>query len=432
MVIINGRVINPSNNMDGIYNIYISGDTIAEISNRVPDLPDDMYNQEEVIDAKGMLVFPGLIDMHVHFRDPGQTYKEDLKTGAAAAAKGGFTSVCTMPNTAPVIDSVEAVRDITDRSRELPVNILPVAAITYGLEGKELTDMKALAAAGAIAFSDDGKSVMDAALYREALINAKKYNTLIMAHCEDKALVKNGVMNEGKRSVQLGMPGISNSVEDVITARDLLLAVEIGCRLHLCHCSTSMSVRMKRLFIGTDISAETCPHYFTLCDEDIPCDNADFKMNPPLRSETDMLAIKNAVSDNSIDVISTDHAPHSAEEKSKSMLNAPFGITGLETSVSLVITELVNKGLISYMKMAQLMSYNPAKILKIDKGSIETGKIADITIINPEEEYIIDRNTFVSKGHNTPFDGKKVKGRVRYTIKAGNIVYKSEVFTGMA
>ncbi len=239
-------------------------------------------------------------------------------------------------------------------------------------------------------------------------------------------------MNEGKRSVQLGMPGISNSVEDVITARDLLLAVEIGCRLHLCHCSTSMSVRMKRLFIGTDISAETCPHYFTLCDEDIPCDNADFKMNPPLRSETDMLAIKNAVSDNSIDVISTDHAPHSAEEKSKSMLNAPFGITGLETSVSLVITELVNKGLISYMKMAQLMSYNPAKILKIDKGSIETGKIADITIINPEEEYIIDRNTFVSKGHNTPFDGKKVKGRVRYTIKAGNIVYKSEVFTGMA
>ena len=416
-----GRILNPDKNEDFVGDILVENDIIVK---KASDINEDA---DVIIDADGCFVMPGLIDLHVHFRDPGFEYKETLKTGAEAAAKGGFTSVCTMPNTKPVMDSPERVREYVKRAeKEAVINVLPVGAVTIGQNGEELTDIKGMKESGICAISEDGKSVMNAELYREAMKIAAECGIPVMAHCEDKNMVNGGVMNESGASHRLGMKGISNAVEDVIVARDILIAKETGATLHLCHCSTKDSVRMTKAAKedGLKVTAEVCPHHFTLWDEDIVKDDANYKMNPPLRAKEDVEALKEGLKENIMDVISTDHAPHSAEEKKKSISESPFGIVGLETSVALTITELVSKGIITPLQMAEKMSYNPAKVLGIDKGTLNEGKTADITIINPEESYVIDSSTFVSKGKNTPFNGYKVKGAVKYTICNGNVVYR--------
>lgn len=417
----NGHVLDPASGKDGIYNIVVKDGIIAAVDN---DSHDEIDN---VIDAAGCYVMPGLIDLHVHFREPGFEYKETIKTGSLAAARGGVTTVLPMPNTKPVIDSVEMVRRVNDIiKRDAVVNVLQVASVTMGQEGKVPVDVEALREEGVVAISEDGKSVMNAEVYREAMYHAADCGMVVLAHCEDKNMVNGGALNESAKSEELGIKGITNAVEDVIVARDILLAKETGCRLHLCHCSTKDSVKMIKIAKedGIDVTGEVCPHHFTLCDEDIPCDNADYKMNPPLRGREDVEALKEGLKDNIMDVISTDHAPHSEEEKKKPISEAPFGITGLETSLCLTYTELVLGGVLTPMQMAEKMSYNPARVIGIDRGTLLPGAVADITIMDKDKEFVIDRKDFVSKGHNTPFDGKKVKGKVMLTMVGGKIVYK--------
>ena len=384
---------------------------------------------DTVIDAAGCYVMPGLIDLHVHFRDPGLTYKEDIETGSKAAAKGGFTTVCCMPNTKPVVDNVETVKYIIEKGEKTGLtNVLPVGAVTKNMAGVEITDVEELKKAGICAISEDGKSVMNSGVYRKAMKNAAKANVPVLAHCEDINLVEGGVINLGDKSSELGVKGISNAVEDVIAMRDIMLAKETGATLHLCHCSTKDSVEMVKRAKeeGIKVTAEVCPHHFSMCSDDITSNDGNFKMNPPLRAREDMEALIKGLQDDIMDVISTDHAPHSAEEKAKDLEHAPFGIVGLETSVALTVTNLVKKGYLTPMQMAAKMSYNPAKVLGIPKGTLDEGKTADITIINPDKEYTIDVNTFESKGKNTPFDGYKVSGEVEYTILNGKVVYSNK------
>lgn len=384
---------------------------------------------DTVIDAAGCYVMPGLIDLHVHFRDPGLTYKEDIETGSKAAAKGGFTTVCCMPNTKPVVDNVETVKYIIEKGKKVGLtNVLPVGAVTKNMAGVEITDVEELKKAGICAISEDGKSVMNSGVYRKAMKNAAKANVPVLAHCEDINLVEGGVINLGDKSSELGVKGISNAVEDVIAMRDIMLAKETGATLHLCHCSTKDSVEMVKRAKeeGIKVTAEVCPHHFSMCSDDITSNDGNFKMNPPLRAREDMEALIKGLQDDIMDVISTDHAPHSAEEKAKDLEHAPFGIVGLETSVALTVTNLVKKGYLTPMQMAAKMSYNPAKVLGIPKGTLDEGKIADITIIDPDKEYTIDVNTFESKGKNTPFDGYKVSGEVEYTILNGKVVYSNK------
>lgn len=384
---------------------------------------------DTVIDAAGCYVMPGLIDLHVHFRDPGLTYKEDIETGSKAAAKGGFTTVCCMPNTKPVVDNVDTVKYIIEKGEKTGLtNVLPVGAVTKNMAGVEITNVEELKKAGICAISEDGKSVMNSGVYRKAMKNAAKANVPVLAHCEDINLVEGGVINLGDKSSELGVKGISNAVEDVIAMRDIMLAKETGATLHLCHCSTKDSVEMVKRAKeeGIKVTAEVCPHHFSMCSDDITSNDGNFKMNPPLRAREDMEALIKGLQDDIMDVISTDHAPHSAEEKAKDLEHAPFGIVGLETSVALTVTNLVKKGYLTPMQMAAKMSYNPAKVLGIPKGTLDEGKIADITIIDPDKEYTIDVNTFESKGKNTPFDGYKVSGEVEYTILNGKIVYSNK------
>lgn len=420
-IIKNGHVLNPSTNMDGVFDVAIEDGIISEIAATIAT-----DGADQVIDASGKYVMPGFIDLHVHFREPGFEYKETIKTGAMSSAKGGYTSVCPMPNTKPAIDSKEMVEWVKEKERtDSVVHILPVGAVTKGQTGVEVTDMKGMKEAGAVAVSEDGKSVMDILVYVDGMKEAAKNGLVVMAHCEDKQLVRGGVMNAGKRAEELGLKGITNSVEDVITARDIFLANETGAQLHLCHCSTKDSVSLVKMAkdAGYKVSGEVCPHHFTLADEDIPCDDANYKMNPPLRSRRDVQALKEGLRDGIMDVISTDHAPHSAEEKAKSMAQAPFGIVGEETAFALTVTELVEQGYLTKMQLVEKMSYNPARILGIEKGRLEPGKAADIVIADFDETYTIDTSTFVSKGKNTPFNRKQVKGRVYQTLVDGKIVY---------
>lgn len=417
-----GRVINPSNKIDEICDILIEDGVIKECKDHIEGAFD------EVVDAQGLVVMPGLIDLHVHLREPGFEHKETIETGSKAAAKGGYTSICCMPNTKPATDSKETVMYIVNKAKEVsPINVLPVGAVTEGQSGKVLSDIVGMKEAGICAISEDGKSVMDSGLYREAMKIAKELDIPVLAHCEDINMVCGGALNMGKKSEELGIKGISNAVEDVIIARDILIAKETGAKLHLCHCSTVDSERMVReaKASGLEVTAEVCPHHFTMCEDDIVEDDANYKMNPPVRAKEDLEALIKGLSEDVFDVIATDHAPHAAEEKAKGIATAPFGIVGSETAVALTMTELVHKGRITLMQMAEKMSYNPAKVLGINKGTLDVGTVADIVLIDPNKEYEIDSKTFVSKGKNTPFDGYKAKGMVVRTICNGKTVYKA-------
>ena len=421
ILIQNGRVLDPASGKDGIYNVMVEDGIITAVDSCVTE------DADEVIDATGKYVMPGLVDLHVHFREPGFEYKETIKTGSMAAARGGVTTVLPMPNTKPVIDSVEMVEKVNEIiKKDAVVNVLQVASVTLGQEGITPVDVEALHDAGVVAISEDGKSVMNAEVYREAMKACADCGMVVLAHCEDRNMVNGGALNQSSKSEELGVRGITNAVEDVIVARDILLAKETGCKLHLCHCSTKDSVKMIKAAKedGVQVSGEVCPHHFTLCDEDIPCDNADYKMNPPLRGRDDVEALKEGLKEGIMEAISTDHAPHSEEEKKKPIANAPFGITGLETSLCLTYTELVLGGVLTPMQMVERMSYAPAKIIGIDRGTLLPGAVADITVMDPECEFVIDRKDFVSMGHNTPFDGRKVKGKVMLTMVGGKIVYK--------
>ena len=427
LLIKNGHLLDPASGYDEIGDLYVSDGKIADRG---------MFSEEKrqefaaagtkVIDAAGKYVMPGFVDLHVHLREPGYEYKETIKTGTMAAAKGGFTAVCPMPNTNPSTDCPEMVQKVLEiAEKDSPIHVYPVGAVTKGQRGKELADIEGMVKAGIKAISEDGKSVMNASLYRQGMQEAKRLSIPVFAHCEDINMVEKGAMTAGKRAEELGIRGISNAVEDVIVARDILLSKETGARLHLCHCSTEDSVEMIRIAReeGLPVSGEVCPHHFTLTDKDIPSDDADYKMNPPLRSSTDVEKLKQGLGSGIMEAISTDHAPHSAEEKNRSIAEAPFGIVGSETAFSLAVTELVKTGILTPLELAHRMSTGPCRILGVEGGSLEPGRPADITIADFDAEYEIDKNEFVSKGKNTPFHGRNVSGRIEYTIVGGEVVY---------
>lgn len=423
LLIKQGRVIDPYTQLDEICDLYIEDDKVVKIGK------DLKVEADQEIDASGCYVMPGLIDLHVHLRDPGLTHKEDIETGAKAAAKGGFTTIVAMPNTKPPIDSPDRVSYVHVKARQFaPIHVLQTGCVTKGMKGEEPADIEGMARAGIPAITEDGKTVMNTKVYKEAMEMAKKSNIPVFAHCEDSNLVQGGCMNEDEKSKAWGLPGITNAVEDVIVARDILLAQEVGVPIHLCHCSTKNCYTMVKSAkeAGIQVTAEVCPHHFTLTSDDMVEGDANYKMNPPLRSKEDLEYLRKGLKEDVFEIISTDHAPHSQEEKQGGMMDAPFGIVGLETCVALTITELVKPGIITPMQMAAKMSYHPAIVIHQDnKGSLAEGKDADITIIDPDAEYVIDPSTFLSKGKNTPFGGKKVSGKVTYTICSGNVVYQA-------
>lgn len=423
LLIKNGTVINPGDKTQQKADVLVEDGVIKKIA------PKQSVKADKVIDAKDCLVMPGFIDLHVHLRDPGQEEKETVETGAKAAAHGGYTTIVAMPNTKPVVDNPDVVNYVHHKAEDVAVvNVLQVGAITVGQRGTELADIEGMVEAGIPAISEDGKSVMNAQIYREAMTLARKYDIPVLAHCEDINLVHGGVVNADEATAKMHFPGITNSVEDIIIARDIMLAKETGAALHLCHCSTKDSVRMVEVAKkeGIRVTAEVCPHHFTLTSDDIKEDDANYKMNPPLRTKEDVEALKEGLKNDIMDVISTDHAPHTAIEKGAGIKHAPFGIVGLETVAALTMTELVDKGYLTIMQMAEKMSYNPAKVLGLDKGVVEEGKVADLVVFNPKKEYEIDPSTFYSKSRNTPFGGKKVKGEIEATIVAGEVVYENK------
>lgn len=423
----NGQILDPKTGRDEAGDIWIRGDRIIDASKENPPLGEK--EADLVIDAEGCWVMPGLIDLHVHLRDPGFTYKETLETGGKAAVKGGITTVCAMPNTKPPIDDGDKVKEVHDRAgKESPARVIQLGAVTKEQGGKSLADIRGMAKAGCHAISEDGKSVMDAGLYRQAMKLAKEEGLSVFAHCEDIRLVEDGVMNAGDRAKELGLRGITNSVEDVIAARDILLAKETGVKLHLCHCSTKDSVAMVEAAkkAGLAVTAEVCPHHLILTAEDIPEDDGNYKMNPPLRDREDMEALRKGLAEGIVDAVATDHAPHAGTEKDCSMKEAAFGVVGLETSLSLVYTELVKTGILGRMDLVDRMSAAPAKILGLsDRGSLAEGCLADITIFDPHAEGRIRKEEFVSKGTNTPFAGRSIQGQVKKTLVGGKVVYEA-------
>lgn len=424
LLIKNGRIIDPATKTDKVLDILIEDDKIVKRAEKIDAKADKMIN------AKGCYVMPGFIDMHVHLRDPGQEEKETVVTGSRAAARGGFTTILAMPNTKPVVDNADVVNYVHQKAKNLGlVHVLQVGAVTKGQKGEELADIEGMIDAGIPAISEDGKSVMNAKLFRDAMEIIKKKDIPMLSHCEDKNLVDGGVVNEDENAKKAGLRGITNSVEDVIIARDIMIAHDTGAALHLCHCSTKSSVLMVKTAKkeGIRVTAEVCPHHFTLTSDDMIPGDTNYKMNPPLRTKEDVEALRIGLKENIMDVISTDHAPHTADEKNNSMTSAPFGIVGLETAAALTYTELVLQGYLTPMQMAEKMSYNPAQILGLDAGSLEEGKTADIVIFDPAKTYVIDKNKFWSKGRNTPFDGRKVTGAVNTTIVGGKVAYSMKM-----
>lgn len=382
---------------------------------------------DKVIDAGGLYVLPGLVDAHCHLRDPGYEYKEDIVSGTKSAARGGFTSIACMPNTNPAVDNAAVVRYIIEKSqKEGYVNVYPIGAITKGLEGNELSEMGIMREAGIVAVSDDGKPVMNSDVMKKALIYAGQFGLPVISHCEDLNLTDNGSMNEGLTSTILGLRGIPSASEDVMVSREIILSEYTNVPIHIAHVSTKVSVELIRQAKnrGIKITAETCPHYFTLTEEACRDYNTNAKMNPPLRSQKDLEAVIEGLKDGTIDIIATDHAPHHFDEKNVEFEKAANGIVGFETALALSYTGLVEKGHLSFQQMIEKLTVNPAEMLKIDKGTLEEGKTADIILVDFDNEYKVDVSKFVSKGRNSPFDGFKVKGRVMTTIVGGKIVYE--------
>ena len=377
-----------------------------------------------VIDGSRLTALPGLFDMHVHLRDPGQTHKEDIFTGSAAALAGGITGVACMPNTSPAIDSVDTVRYICEKAAYTGVEIHPVGCITKGLKGEEMCDYAALKDAGICAISDDGRPVECAETMRQALIQGDALGLPVISHCEDLSIINGGIVNRGVASETLGVRGMDRASEDYITAREIILAASANVPIHIAHVSTYGSVEIIRhaKAQGVKVTCETCPHYFLMTEEAVLCGDADYRMNPPLRTERDRQAIIEGLKNGSIDMIATDHAPHSAEEKAKPLTQAPSGIIGLETALGLAVTNLVRPGHLSLLELMEKMSLNPAKLYHLDSGSVEEGKAADLVLFDPEEEWTVGE--FASKSSNSPFTGSRLYGKVKYTICGGKIVYR--------
>ena len=421
LIIQNGRLLDPAAGRDQIADLYVNNGLIC-----APFQPDSTTS---IIDAGGKLVVPGLVDMHVHLREPGFEYKETIVTGTAAAARGGFTGVACMPNTDPVTDNRVTVEYINKRAQEDGlVKVYPVGAITRGSRGQELAELADMREAGAAAFSDDGQPVTDAGLMRRAMLYCSMLGAAIISHCEDKSLAGGGVMHEGAYSTILGLKGIPASAEEAMVARDIILAGETGCPLHLAHISTTGSVSLVREAKkrGVMVTAEVTPHHFTLTDRAVGDFNTNAKVNPPLRGEADVQAVRQGLADGTIDAIATDHAPHSFDEKNVEFDLAPFGLVGLETAVGLVWTELVLTGILTPLQAVQKLSCNPARILGVAGGTLTEGASADITIIDPLLEETVNPADFAGKSRNTPFTGRRLKGLPVLTIVAGEIKYRRQ------
>lgn len=420
LLIKNVKLIDAKNKYNEVIDILIKGEKIAKIDR------DIKVQDAEIIDAKGMVAVPGLIDMHTHLRQPGFEYKEDILSGTQAAVAGGFTTVCCMPNTNPVIDNQGVVEFILTLNKKAGlISVLPVGAITKGLKGQELSEIGELKDAGVIALSDDGYCVVNAEMARRAMEYASMFDLPIISHCEDMNLSVGGVMNEGHVSTVLGLKGIPRIAEISMIARDIEIARFTGARVHIAHVSCAESVDLIRRAKedGVQVSCECCPHHFALTEEVLVDYDPNTKVNPPLRSNNDVKAIIDGLKDGTIDCIATDHAPHAEAEKDVEFDHAPFGIIGLETALGLAVTELVKSDQLTMIELIEKMSLNPAKILRIDKGYIEEGASADITIIDLKKKWKVDRNSFFSKSKNSPFIGRELFGQVVLTVANGKKVY---------
>jgi len=400
--------------------ILIENEKIAEVSENI-----HISKGMEIVDVSGLIIAPGLVDMHVHFRDPGYEYKEDILSGASAAAAGGITTCCCMPNTLPVADNEATIRYIAEIAKHASARVLPYGAVTVGQKGEALTDFALLYSAGAVALSDDGNPIQSACMMRDAMRKAALTNSLIISHCEDAEMVDNFAVNEGRVSRELGIQGRPAIAEVLMVARDVMLAAITGARVHIAHVSTEGSVEIIRRAkaAGTKVTAETCPQYFSLTEDEILRQGAIARMNPPLRTTHDVDAIIQGLEDGTIDVIATDHAPHSAKEKSKPLQDAPSGITGLETSLALTLTYLYHTGRLSLERIIGRMSRSPAGILALETGTLEPGAAADIVVFDPDEEWTVDPAKFKSKARSSPFAGMNLRGKVKLTICRGKIVY---------
>lgn len=423
LLIRKGRLVDPVGGIGGVMDILIENGVVAVIGS---DLNDPAA---EVIDARGLTVSAGLVDMHVHLREPGFEYKETIETGALAAVRGGFTSIACMPNTKPVTDSPEQIAYIKQKAAAAgTARVWPIGAVSVGQKGEALTDAAALKEAGAVALSDDGVPVQNANLVRDALIRARRHDLTVLSHCEDANMVRNYAVNEGRISRKLGLPGRPAIAEELMVMRDCMLAEETGGAVHICHVSTAGSVEIIRRCKkrGVPVTAETCPQYFTLTEDAVLEQGSLARVNPPLRTKTDVEAILRGLKDGTIDAIVTDHAPHSAEEKAKPLAEAPSGMVGLETALGVTLTALYHTGYMDLSDILKKMTFNPACILRIPKGRLSLGGEADFTIFDPNETWTVDPETFASKGRNTPYGGTSLKGKVKYTIVGGKVVYREE------
>ena len=423
LLIKNGRVVHPVTNAVLIQDLLVEDGKVSLLERGLEGEAD------QVINASGLVVCPGLVDLHVHLRDPGLTSKEDLITGSAAAARGGVTSMACMANTDPAVDCPEQVAYILEKAKQgSGVQIYPIAALSKGLRGEEPTDAEALKKAGAIALSDDGNNVDNANLMRDVLIRARRLDLPVLCHCEDTSMVSGRAVNEGSVSRQLWLEGRPAIAEEIMVMRDAMLAEETGAHVHICHVSTARSVdiirKMKKK--GVPITCETCPQYFTLTEDEVLTQGSMARVNPPLRTAQDVKGIIAGLKDGTIDVIATDHAPHSAEEKARPLTRAPSGMIGLETSLAVTLTELYHTRKMELPAIIRRMTTNPADILHLPKGRMSLGVDADLTIFDPDEEWTVDPEQFASKARNTPFAGRRLKGKVKYTIVQGRVIYQDQ------